>query len=103
MSVDIPDLTDLEMETQYEYQWNEKHKQVLEARADYHNRMTRFIAKVAKEGPEEKVLPPKLKEDLNSVIGIVSKSKVLKGSDLHEYLKEKSLAATRQPAPEFLI
>ena len=52
----------METETQYEYQWNEKHKQVLEAHADYHDKMTRFIAKVAKEGPEGKVLPQNRKK-----------------------------------------
>jgi len=75
MSVDIPDLTGLETGTQYEYRWNKKQKQVLEEHADYHDQMIRFIAKVAKEGPEGQVLPPKPKEDLNSVLGIVSKSK----------------------------
>jgi len=54
--------------------------------------MTRFIAKVAKEGPEGKVLPQNRKKDLNSVLGTGSKSKVIKGSDLHEYLKEKILS-----------
>lgn len=49
-------------ETQYEYQWSDKHKQVLEAHLNYHEEMTRFIEKVAKEGSEVTVLPPKPKE-----------------------------------------
>jgi len=99
MSVDIPDLTGLETGTQYEYQWNEKQKQVLEEHADYHDQTIRFIAKVAKEGPEGNVLPPKPKEDLNSVLGIVSKSKVLNGLDLHEYLKEKIVSCDPATCP----